>query len=116
MTTQYVQAWECIGTAFSGFVYTQAIALDKHPSKPYRESEYNGWTTRATWNANLWLSNDEGLYRATRYIVASATRADRSPAVEVETFCREIWGSQTPDNCNLDEVNWNEVAGAFIDE
>jgi hypothetical protein len=27
--TQYVQAWECTGPLFSGYVYDQAIALDK---------------------------------------------------------------------------------------
>lgn len=28
-TATYVQAWECVGDAFSGIVYAQSIALDK---------------------------------------------------------------------------------------
>ncbi len=27
--TQYVQAWKCEGDKFSGYVYNQAIAIDK---------------------------------------------------------------------------------------
>lgn len=25
---------------------------------------YNGWKTKATWNVFLWITSDEGLYRA----------------------------------------------------
>jgi hypothetical protein len=33
------------------------------------DTTYNGWTNYPTWCVNLWLSNDEGLYRATVELV-----------------------------------------------
>jgi hypothetical protein len=36
------------------------------------DQTYNGWKNYPTWNVNLWLSNDEGLYRATLDSIAGA--------------------------------------------
>ena len=30
------------------------------------DTEYNGWTNYETWNAALWIGNDEGLYSIAR--------------------------------------------------
>ena len=27
-----------------------------------QDTEYNGWTNYETWNAALWIGNDQGLY------------------------------------------------------
>ena len=69
-------------------------------------TDYNGWSNYATWNANVWLSNSKKLY-------------DRAKGCEIhpcafQSLCREVWPSgRTPDGAPLNDVNWYELAWAW---
>lgn len=88
------------------------------------DTRYNGWTNRATWNVNLWLSNDEASYRRVQrhvdYLKAEAPEGyepdEHTFAEWLERHCKGLWTSgRTPDGCPLSEVNWLEVAEAWLD-
>jgi hypothetical protein len=73
---------------------------------------YNGWANRATWNAHLWLANnDYGTYLVARH--AALAGSIDTAAQAVEDLCRESWGSRTPDDLPLDQVDWVHVAEAL---
>lgn len=59
---------------------------------------YNGWTNYETWNAYLWLGNDEGLYHLARETVEAGGDYDTL----VETL-RELGSTETGD-----KVAWND--------
>ena len=71
----------------------------------------NGWKNYETWNASLWIQNDEGLYEIARDIMR---RAPRYPYQEF-IACMESLGSQsTPDSVRwmdglIDEDEMNEM-------
>ena len=89
------------------------------------DETYNGWKNYPTWCVNLWLSNDEGLYRealaltergwvglAPRTSVADAIRNwvidDLSPDLGA-SFAADLLGYA------LDSVDWFEIADAWIE-
>lgn len=77
------------------------------------DNGYNGYSNWDTWNASLWLNNDEGLYRmamrlARRYI----ERVDVGD--EIRKMCQEY--EVKGDGFNYDEVDWAEVADTFLEE
>lgn len=45
---------------------------------------YNGHPNRETWNAALWIGNDEAAYRTARYIVRTAFSDYEEPALLAE--------------------------------
>jgi hypothetical protein len=76
-----------------------------------QDQEYNGWTNWDTWNANLWLANDEGTYRQL------CDRAADMTAEEFGAEARELLdGLGNPDGIEYDNVDWEEVRQAFAEE
>ncbi len=73
-------------------------------------TKYQGWTNRATWNANLWLSNDYGLYSFVKWLADEYDGDFRGMGRAVFGFAVELWGDETPDGESLADVNWTEIA------
>ena len=79
------------------------------------EQDYNGWTNRATWNTNLWITNIQGLYR----IVTDMMFTDRNVGKftdNLEHFMWILWEGKTPDGDNMREVDWVQIANSIIDD
>lgn len=63
-----------------------------------KRSEYNGWTNWDTWNASLWINNEEAIYRE-----AVRTQSPEELKALVIDFGLE------GDGFDIDSVNWQEV-------
>jgi len=75
---------------------------------------YNGWTNWATWNAALWMNNNESTYhnRIRRH------RFDEWTGDDVATFFQEFFPKGTPDmdKNDLGKINWDEIARSWNEE
>ena len=77
-------------------------------------SDYNGWLNWETWNCNLWVENDEGLYHARKDCKVGFW----TPAT-VEGFFREFLPNGTPDfdsPADYKSVDWQEIADSWNEE
>ena len=80
---------------------------------------YNGWTNYETWNVNLWLANDEPMYRETLRRV----QAGRTVRAYVEEIIAEHgrFGDlgRDPEMTLAEElaiVDWDEIEAAWVEE
>ena len=72
--------------------------------------KYNGWTNWETWDVNLWVMNDEGLYYAMNQHPKPWT------AESARDFLLDILPEGTPDMSGAEDycaVNWGEIAAAW---
>lgn len=108
---------------------------------PEPPNRYNGWHNYETWATNLWLTNEEGTYNFCRGLarraVADAPTCEQAQSGiwtvdEAKTFLLADQlkssvedmnpladkGSMFSDllNAAISEVNWHEIADAFLDD
>jgi hypothetical protein len=81
---------------------------------------YNGWKNWATWNVNLWIDNEELLYRDKQRFLRRYCEEDEIDADMVESFCRDFFPNGTPDMRDsphdMNKVDWGELAENWAEE
>ena len=82
---------------------------------------YNGYTNYATWNIDLWLDNDYGMYKAKQSFI-SGFDGDEIGAQDVAYAAEHILGrTSTPDledsdGCRWSDIDWDQLAELWTAE
>ncbi len=79
-------------------------------------ADYNGWANWETWNVELWINNEEPIYRMKQTVLRGwrDITADR-----VEAHVKMWMPIGTPDfddPSDYDKVDWSEIAEAWTNE
>lgn len=99
------------------------------------QKTYNGWTNYETWNAALWLDNDQNSYEHARELTQEAIREARDEhdddlahhaARRLADLLQEVFESDAENlpsqsswmadavNAYLSEVDWYEIAEHYL--
>ena len=77
------------------------------------DTTYNGWTNYETWNASLWIQNDEFLYNTARACVKFCRENDTPYASFIKCMfnCENYTTGDAIrwDNDNIDQDEMNEM-------
>lgn len=72
------------------------------------DTRYNGWTNRATWAVNLWLTNDEKMLSRAEGYARDAKGCDSSFSFFIEGMLNK-WDHIAEDCEDFVDVNWTEI-------
>ena len=86
------------------------------------EQKYNGWHNWATWNAKLWIDNDEGLYAYFGEVIKETSPSGYELADQLNDFFTEDHpliedASMYADLLGhaLASANWDEIADNMLE-
>ncbi len=97
-------------------------------------SEYNGWTNYETWNANLWISNEEGVeataWEQSKQVYDSCMEEELAQwetidriGETLEQLFVDVWFSDDESGPKADAIisylkmiDWNSIAKHYYDE
>jgi len=117
-----------------GWVYAvdevaeEVVQVAAEISAEISAESYNGWSNYPTWCVNLWLANDEGLYREALALVADVLAgphetprlgvADALRAWVRDELAPDLGASFAADLLGyaLDRVDWLEIADAWLEQ
>lgn len=82
------------------------------------DTGYNGWSNYETWNVNLWLSNDEGLYDMTNEFARYSTPVMLANDISymVDEIAKESGTFGDIDYSDLRMVDYQEIANAWMED
>lgn len=95
--------------------------------------EYNGWSNYETWNANLWINNEEGVdadaleqcKQEVEYCIDEGLQrfhAVYACGKVLKNLFEELWFNDIPSGpvgdaigCYLSSINWDEIADHYYE-
>jgi len=93
--------------------------------------KHEGWSNRETWIVNLWMSNEEPLYRYATELAREARKVAKATGRKAPSIlgqAMEEWMEEKARihgrdegfvndllNAALNRVNWTEIAKAWLD-
>ena len=80
--------------------------------------DYQGWRNPETWNTNLWIGNEYGLYRTVRELYnRSKNEGDFADSLEYYiTLVLARFNGYTQDGYRLALVDWCQIAESWYYE